>query len=223
MGWPLRYEWHCGRPPVASFLQPVLFPYGTYKNLAVQCVAIMYGVMTMAGILLYAPFGYAASLILVCIEMALCAPVFALIAEPRLFTSEEVLKTNLWLPAKFSLMDVPHTRMLTTSEHMWAEQNRLFSVLRKYVPCMKAMDALDFCRLLKSITYLLTIVDYISDLAVGMGMITHGVVLPGVAVLLLCQVDTISAAIAYGIRTRATYGSTHLFLRRRYSRCPSWF
>ncbi|CEM01990.1 unnamed protein product [Vitrella brassicaformis CCMP3155] len=95
--------------------------------------------------------------------------------------------------------------MLTASEHMWVEQNRLLSLVRKYVPFMRKVDELDFCRLLKYVSYMLTIVDYMSDLAVGMGMVQRGIALwPGVCILLLCQVDTISAAISYGIRTKAT-------------------
>jgi len=106
---------------------------------------------------------------------------------------------------KFNLVDVPHPRMLTASEHMWVEQNRLLSLVRKYVPFMRKVDELDFCRLLKYVSYMLTIVDYMSDLAVGMGMVQRGIALwPGVCILLLCQVDTISAAISYGIRTKAT-------------------
>jgi len=188
----------------------LLFPYGTYKSLATQCLALMYGVLVMAGVLFYTAFGYALTLLVLCIYVGMITPAFALNAQPRLFTDEDMLKKlreSRWLSAiyhMYSLVDVPHTRMLTASEHMWAEHSRLFFLLGKYVPSIRAMDALDFDRVLKSITFLLTIVDFMSDLAVGMGMITHGVVLPGVAVLLLCQVDTISAAIAYGIRIRAT-------------------
>jgi len=186
----------------------LMFSYGTYSSLAVQFLAGMFGALIRAAILLYAPFGYAATLVLVCVPNALCSPCFALIAQPRLFDTDDVLKRlggSRWLPATYSLVPFSPTPMLTASEHMWTRQNRLMALVRKYVPCVRWMGELEFCRMLKYITYLLTCVDYMSDLAVGMGMVTRGVALwAGVSVLVLCQVDILSGIIAYGIRTRAT-------------------
>ncbi|CEM25131.1 unnamed protein product [Vitrella brassicaformis CCMP3155] len=160
----------------------LMFSYGTYSSLAVQFLAGMFGALIRAAILLYAPFGYAATLVLVCVPNALCSPCFALIAQPRLFDTDDVLKRlggSRWLPATYSLVPFSPTPMLTASEHMWTRQNRLMALVRN--------------------------VDYMSDLAVGMGMVTRGVALwAGVSVLVLCQVDILSGIIAYGIRTRAT-------------------
>ncbi|CEL99697.1 unnamed protein product [Vitrella brassicaformis CCMP3155] len=183
------------------------YAYGTYRNLVVQFAACTYGVITMAAILLYAPFGYAASLLAVRVELAVCSPSFAFIAQPRLFTNEDVLKRlngTHWLPARFSLMPVPLSGMLTASGYTWSEHNPLCVLVRKLVPWLRKMDDLEFCRMLKYITYLLTCIDFMSDLAVGMGMITHGVLWPGVCILILCQVDNLSAIVSYGIRTKAT-------------------
>ncbi|CEL98248.1 unnamed protein product [Vitrella brassicaformis CCMP3155] len=189
----------------------LLYPYGTYRNLAVQVVALIYGVLVTACVLVYTPFGYAATLLVLCIYMGLVTPCFALNAQPRLFTDEdhalERLHGSRWLSrvsSLYGLVDVPCTRLLTASGHVWADQNRLFPLIRKCVPWMRGMDALDFCQLLKYIAYMLTIVDFMSDLVVGMGMIQHDLVWPGVSILILCQVDNLSAIVAYFIRQRAT-------------------
>uniref|UniRef100_A0A7S1JS33 Uncharacterized protein n=1 Tax=Vitrella brassicaformis TaxID=1169539 RepID=A0A7S1JS33_9ALVE len=181
--------------------------------MAVQGAVCTYGILILGVTLLYAPFGYSATLLLVSAETALCAAWFALIAQPRLFGDEEMVKRMsgfpvpglFTLPATYSLVSVPPTRLLSASEHTWADQNGVFSLVRKYVPCTRSIDELDFCRLLKYVAYLGTALDYLSDLAVGMGMVSHGNALwPGVTILILRQVDTMSAAISYGIRTRAT-------------------
>mmetsp|Transcript_17586 Transcript_17586/g.49944 ORF Transcript_17586/g.49944 Transcript_17586/m.49944 type:complete len:463 (-) Transcript_17586:520-1908(-) len=192
-----------------------LFIYGTYLNMAVQGAVCTYGILILGVTLLYAPFGYSATLLLVSAETALCAAWFALMAQPRLFGDEEKVKRMsgfpvpglFTLPATYCLVPVPPTRMLTASEDMWGgEQNWAFSLVRKYLSCTRAMDELDFCRLLKYIAYLGTALDYLSDLAVGMGMVTHhgDALWPGVTILILCQVDTVTAGISYGIRTKAT-------------------
>mmetsp|Transcript_34190 Transcript_34190/g.98455 ORF Transcript_34190/g.98455 Transcript_34190/m.98455 type:complete len:124 (+) Transcript_34190:142-513(+) len=75
--------------PLLAFLN-VLLVYGTYHNMAVQFAACTYGVITMAAVLLYAPFGYAATLLLVCAKIALCSPWSALVAQTRLFNEAEL-------------------------------------------------------------------------------------------------------------------------------------
>ncbi|CEM01989.1 unnamed protein product [Vitrella brassicaformis CCMP3155] len=51
----------------------MLFPYGTYKSLATQCLALMYGVLIMAFNLFYGPIGYAASMLVHdCSQMMIC-------------------------------------------------------------------------------------------------------------------------------------------------------